>query len=63
MDFVNVNEGLPEHSIAQGLRRSKDPGAGAFTPYHNRQATASRNIKSGQELFVSYGNAWCVGPL
>jgi hypothetical protein len=62
MDFVNVDEGLPVHSVAQGLHRSRDPGAGAFTPYHSRKATARNDITLGQELFVSYGDQWYVMP-
>jgi hypothetical protein len=29
------------------LHRSRDPGAGAFTPYHNRRSYAYRNIRAG----------------
>jgi hypothetical protein len=38
-----------------GLHRSRDAGAGAFTPYHNRKSVAKRRIQAGQEIFVSYG--------
>lgn len=61
MDFVNVFEWYPIHSIAQQLHRSKDPGAGAFTYLHSRYATAKSDISAGQELFVSYGNKWFEG--
>jgi hypothetical protein len=30
-----------------GLHRSRDPGAGAFTPYHNRRSYAYKNIPAG----------------
>jgi hypothetical protein len=33
-----------------GLHRSRDPGAGAFTPYHNRRTYASKNIPAGYAL-------------
>jgi hypothetical protein len=58
MDFVNVEEGHPIHSVAQDLHRSKDPGAGAFTYHHSRMSTAAKKITLGQELFVGYGNHW-----
>ena len=68
LDLKNVDEGSPEHSSAK-LHRSKDPGAGAFTAYHNRKASASKRIARGQELFVSYGAQWfksrvsTIGPV
>jgi hypothetical protein len=55
MDFVNVEEGYPKHSVPGGLHRSRDPGAGAFTYYHGRKSTAKVQITAGQELFVTYG--------
>ena len=57
LPLVNVEEGLPDQDNA-GLHRSKDPGAGAFTQYHNRQSTAKIPIKAGEELFVDYGTNW-----
>jgi SET domain len=41
-----------------GLHRSKDPGAGAFTPYHGRYSYAMRDIQAGEELFTYYGEAY-----
>jgi hypothetical protein len=41
-----------------GLHRSKDPGAGAFTPFYNRQLLSRGGIKAGDELFDSYGDAY-----
>lgn len=41
-----------------GLHRSRDPGAGAFTPYHSSQTTARFALKAGNELFASYGDVW-----
>jgi hypothetical protein len=58
IDLVNVDEGLSMESVAGNLHRSRDPGAGAFTYYHSRQAKAIREISAGQELFVNYGNNW-----
>lgn len=51
-DLHNVEEWGVEHSLG-GLHRSKDPGAGAFTPYHDRKSTAKFPIPAGQELFVN----------
>lgn len=60
MDFVNVEEGNVEFGLLEGytLHRSKDPGAGAFSPYHSRRASAKTNIPPNSEFFVSYGNNW-----
>ena len=62
MDFVNVDEGHTVRGVVGNLHRSKDPGAGGFTPYHSRKISAHKDIREGQELFVSYGNHWYVGP-
>lgn len=43
---------------SEGLHRSKDPGAGAFTPYHGRVTYATRPIRAGEELFTDYGEAY-----
>jgi len=51
-DLQNVEEWFVEHSLA-GLHRQKDPGAGGFSPYHNRKATARIPILEGHEMFVS----------
>jgi len=40
------------------IHRSKDPGAGAFTPSHTRMAWAEKDIAPNSELFISYGNSW-----
>jgi hypothetical protein len=57
LDLQNVDEGVPETDWA-GLQRSRDPGAGAFSPYYNRISTAKTPISAGDELFVSYGENW-----
>lgn len=41
-----------------GLHRSRDPGSGAFSPYHSSQTTAKFAIKAGNELFAAYGDHW-----
>lgn len=41
-----------------GMHRSKDPGAGAFTPFYNRQVIAREEIRQGDELFDSYGEGY-----
>jgi hypothetical protein len=51
LDLHNVEELKVDHSLV-GMHRSKDPGAGAFTPYHNRRSMAKEPILAGQELFV-----------
>jgi hypothetical protein len=67
MDFVNVEEGgvdfglLPPNDPSEPnyqVHRSKDPGAGAFTPFHTRKAWATEYIAPNSEFFVSYGNEW-----
>ena len=40
------------------LHRSKDPGAGAFSPFYDRYTVAIREIMEGEELFDSYGDAY-----
>lgn len=67
MDFVNVEEGgidfglLPpgdSSEVNYHVHRSKDPGVGAFTPFHTRKAWANKDIAPNAEFFVSYGNDW-----
>ena len=65
-----ANSFLPLHNVQQwdpdwvasrtDLHRSRDPGAGAVTPYGNRRSTALRDIRAGEELFVSYGEDWFI---
>jgi SET domain len=56
LDLVNVEQVEPHHDEG-GLTR-RDPGAGAFSSYHNRRATAVRHVQAGQELFENYGDFW-----
>lgn len=58
LDLVNVEEYDPKNTVPSGLHRSKDPGVGAFTTYHDRPSRAKVTIKKGQELFVNYGQHW-----
>jgi hypothetical protein len=66
LDLINVDELNPKHSIPHGLHRSKDPGAGAFSTYHDRQSVARVDIQQGEEFFVDYGadvsNRYLVVP-
>jgi hypothetical protein len=61
MDFVNVEEATSIYKIPQNMHRRKDPGAGAFTYYHSRYSHAARDIRQGEELFVTYGDVWFLG--
>lgn len=53
----NIQESKCEFDTV-GLTPKNSPGAGAFTGYHGRIATASEDIAAGNELFVSYGTNW-----
>jgi hypothetical protein len=55
--LINTQKSLPSYDNS-GLHRARDPGAGAFTPYHNGTTLASRHIPIGGELFKFYGNEW-----
>lgn len=57
MPLLNADHGNPKW-INAGLHRAKDPGAGARTVYGDRTFMARRDIKAGEELFVSYGEEW-----
>jgi hypothetical protein len=57
--LLNVHKASPFYDYTS-LHRSKDPGAGAFTPYHNGTTYAARDIPAGGELFKSYGDAWFI---
>ena len=58
--LINTHQSVPLYDNS-GLHRSKDPGAGAFTPYYNGATLASRHIPAGGELFKFYGNEWFTG--
>jgi len=58
MDMNNIESTHGSTYDTAGLHRSKDPGSGAFTPYHNSLTTAVTDISPGSELFASYGDYW-----
>jgi SET domain len=60
LPLVNIEEWHPSW-VRSDLHRSRDPGAGAFSPYGNRSASPTRDVSAGDELFVSYGNKWFEG--
>lgn len=51
---MNVDETWTRYDMA-GLHRGKDPGAGAITGYHGREAFTTRNVSAGSEIFEGYG--------
>jgi hypothetical protein len=58
--LINTHQSVPLYDNA-GLHRARDPGAVAFTTYHNGTTLASRHIPAGGELFKFYGNEWFTG--
>jgi hypothetical protein len=56
MDLSNVVDWQPSYTMILDGRH--DPGAGAITTYDTRWTTALRNIQTGEEFFITYGNAW-----
>jgi SET domain len=58
MDMCNIESTHGSTYYTAGLHRSKDPGAGAFTPYHNGKTIASATLPAGAELFATYGDYW-----
>eukprot|EP00978_Attheya_sp_CCMP212_P033912 scaffold139480_cov37-Attheya_sp.AAC.1 len=46
------------HTDSAGLHRSKDPGAGAFSYYHDQPHIATKPIEAGAEVFGDYGDMW-----
>lgn len=55
--LLNLDEGKPTYDN-EGLHRGKDPGAGAFSPYHDRKSYTISKVPAGAELFVDYGPDW-----
>lgn len=53
--YNTEQQSMPKHDTG-GLHRSKDPGAGAFTPYHGGEHLALEAIHAGSELFIYYGD-------
>jgi len=58
MGLNNVYHNAGAKRDGAGLHRSKDPGAGAFSHYHDFPTVATQPIKAGSELFVDYGEKW-----
>ena len=56
-ELNNVEHKTPQLDSA-GLHRSQDPGVGAFTYWHDTPNIATRDIQSGEELFIDYGKEW-----
>eukprot|EP00590_Aulacoseira_subarctica_P004811 CAMPEP_0172424550 /NCGR_PEP_ID=MMETSP1064-20121228/26280_1 /TAXON_ID=202472 /ORGANISM="Aulacoseira subarctica , Strain CCAP 1002/5" /LENGTH=279 /DNA_ID=CAMNT_0013166741 /DNA_START=141 /DNA_END=976 /DNA_ORIENTATION=+ len=56
-ELNNVGHKTPKFDSA-GLHRSKDPGVGAFTYWHDTPNIATRDIQPGEELFIDYGKEW-----
>ena len=57
LPLVNVAKSIPSYQ-ERGVHRSRDPGAGAFTPYHDGRSVALSQIPAGAELFKDYGDIW-----
>ena len=55
--LINI-DGEKQKMDGGGLHRSKDPGAGAITPYHNATVWALKTIPAGAELYIDYGDSW-----
>ena len=55
--LVNMDKSTPQYDYG-GLHRSRDVGAGAFSPYHNGTLRVTRDIPEGGELFAPYGDNW-----
>lgn len=54
-----VNIELSSNKISYGgLHRSKSPGAGSITPYHDWYGIAKEDITAGRELYISYGQQY-----
>jgi hypothetical protein len=58
LDMNNIESTHGSTYDTAGLHRSRDPGTGAFSPYHNALTTAVTDIAPGAELFASYGDYW-----
>jgi SET domain len=55
--LINADKTVPEYDFV-GLHRSKDPGVGAFTPYHGMKTVILEDVPAGGELFKYYGDEW-----
>lgn len=57
LGLINVDKDFPKYDFS-GLHRSRDPGAGAFTPYHGCPTYTTNYVPAGGELFKDYGEDW-----
>ena len=55
--LINVEQTTPDFDMV-GLHRAKDPGTGAFSPYHNGRSRVIRPVQEGGELYKDYGDGW-----
>eukprot|EP00978_Attheya_sp_CCMP212_P002281 scaffold4686_cov53-Attheya_sp.AAC.4 len=55
--WINAEVDYVDYDSA-GVHRSNNPGAGAFSSYHNRFTEALYDIEPGSEILVNYGKAW-----
>jgi SET domain len=53
----NLAPGIPQRDEG-GLHRSKSPGAGSISHYHNFSFYIQYRVKAGQEILVNYGTGW-----
>ena len=58
MDMNNIDSTHGSTYETAGLHRARDPGSGAFSPYHSSITRASMPIPAGSELLASYGDDW-----
>lgn len=58
LDMNNIESTHGSIYDQEGLHRSKDPGVGAFAPYHGAKTVAATDIPPGAELFATYGDYW-----
>lgn len=57
LPLVNVEDETEDSTNSAGVT-SQSPGAGAFTPYHNRTFHATKDIPKGAELYAHYGESY-----
>ena len=55
--LINVESDVPK-ACSRGFHRTIDPVAGAISYYGDLRTVATRDIPSGGELFVDYGDSW-----
>jgi SET domain len=55
--LFNANKKYPSYDFLD-LHRHRDPGTGAFTPYHSASSYMTHATPAGAELFKKYGDDW-----